>query len=191
MCRQAYQRPRPTGIDLGQVERRGSVRGTAATGVEGHCPAPRVDAAPRRVRIESVVGVTKIDFPIDGGLCIQARSTATGTLAGQQLHDLAGDSRRVHESDRPRRDERRLLGRLGDDRVAGRQRGEDLPGEDRQREIPRRDARDDAPRGSPPASALAQRLVGVKRSAGAVMCGFETAPPSPSITAIEDRLEPK
>ena len=76
-------------------------------------------------------------------------------VAGQHLHDLARDARCVHESDRPRRDERRLLGRLGDDRIAGRQRGEDLPGEDRQREVPRRDARDDASWSSLPASALA------------------------------------
>ena len=41
-------------------------------------------------------------------------------------------------------DQRRLLGRLGDDRIAGGERSRDLAGEDRQREIPRPDAGEDA-----------------------------------------------
>ena len=41
-------------------------------------------------------------------------------------------------------DQRRLLGRFGDDVVAGSQRGSDLAGEDGERKIPRRDADEDA-----------------------------------------------
>ena len=46
----------------------------------------------------------------------------------------------VEQAHRLGRDQRRLLGRLGQDRVARRQRRGDLAGEDREREVPRADA---------------------------------------------------
>ncbi len=67
-------------------------------------------------------------------------------LAGarQQMQRVGGDAGLVQQPHRGGGDERRLLGRLGDDGVAGGERGGDLAGEDRQREIPRRDAGEDA-----------------------------------------------
>ena len=55
----------------------------------------------------------------------------------------AGFMREQHERERG---ERRVLGRLADDRAARRQRGRDLARDHREREIPRRDRRDDADR---------------------------------------------
>ena len=46
----------------------------------------------------------------------------------------------MQQRDRERGNERRLLGRLGDDRIAGDERGADLAEKDRQRKIPRADA---------------------------------------------------
>ncbi len=58
----------------------------------------------------------------------------------------------VQERDRKRGDERRLLGRLGDDRIAGDERGADLAEENRERKIPRADADEHA------AAAIAQLI---------------------------------
>ena len=46
----------------------------------------------------------------------------------------------MQQRNRLRRDQRRLLRRLGQHRIAGGERGGDLPGEDRQRKVPRTDA---------------------------------------------------
>ena len=63
---------------------------------------------------------------------------------------LARHAGLVQDADRFGGDQRRLLGRLGDDRIAGGERRGDLAGEDRQRKIPRADAGDDAERAGEP-----------------------------------------
>ena len=68
---------------------------------------------------------------------------ADRAVAGQQPQRVGGNARLVHQPHGLDRDQRRLLGRLGDDRIAGRERRGDLTGEDRDREIPRADAGDD------------------------------------------------
>ncbi len=63
-----------------------------------------------------------------------------GAVAGQQLQDVFGNPGLVQHRHRPRRDQRRLFGRLGHHRVAGGEGGGHLAGEDGQREVPGRDA---------------------------------------------------
>src|SRR5581483_6624331 len=84
-------------------------------------------------------------------------------VARQQVQHLAGNPGREQAADRRRGGERRLLGRLGDDRIAGGERGGDLAGEDRQRKIPRRDAGEDAAAVQGEAVALAGRAGQVQR----------------------------
>src|SRR5690606_642699 len=63
-------------------------------------------------------------------------------VPGQQMQRIGIDAAVVQQADERRRDERRLLGRLGEHRVADDERGGHLTGEDRQWEIPRTDAHD-------------------------------------------------
>ena len=45
-----------------------------------------------------------------------------GPIAGRELDHVLGNAGLVHQLDRKRGDQRRLPGRLGDDRIAGGQR---------------------------------------------------------------------
>ena len=140
-------------------------------GVDNHRVQPSGLGDERRIGRE-VLGHGAVDAPGGRGRSREAhavdarvaceRRPHRRAVAGQELHRVARNPRFVHEGDRPRRDERRLLGRLGQHRVAGGQRREDLPREDREREVPRRDARDDAPRGTLPPDTFAHHLVGVE-----------------------------
>jgi hypothetical protein len=76
---------------------------------------------------------------------------------GRKASAARGDAGTVQQFDRERRDQRRLLGRLGDDAVAGGERRRDLADEDREREIPRADADEDATAMQRQAVALAGR----------------------------------
>ena len=65
---------------------------------------------------------------------------ADGSVAGQQLQRAGRHAAVVQQRDGRRGDERRFLGRFGDDDVAGCERRCHLAGEDRQRKVPRADA---------------------------------------------------
>ncbi len=65
-------------------------------------------------------------------------------VAGKQLQHVGRDTRLVHQGDGVMRNERRLLGRLGNHRVARGKRRRDLTGKDGQGKIPRADAREHA-----------------------------------------------
>ena len=59
---------------------------------------------------------------------------------GQQREQFGIEADLEKEAYGFRRDQRGLLGRLGEDGIAGGERGGDLAGEDREREVPRADA---------------------------------------------------
>ena len=81
-------------------------------------------------------------------------------VARQQLQHVGRDAGLVQDAHGFGGNQRRLLGRLGDDRVAGSQCGRDLTGEDGQREVPRADAQH-----------RTQRLVGVVPELGRHLVG--------------------
>jgi hypothetical protein len=62
---------------------------------------------------------------------------ADAAIPRQEGQRVAGDAGAVQQLDGQRGDQRRLLGRLGDDGIAGGQGRGDLADKDRQREIPR------------------------------------------------------
>ena len=81
----------------------------------------------------------------DAGACvIRDERGADRAVAGDELQRLAWNAGLMQQRDRLMRDERRLLGRLGDSAIAGDERGGDLAEENRQRKIPWRDADEDA-----------------------------------------------
>ena len=86
-----------------------------------------------------------------GGMGDKAR--ADGTVAGHEVQGGGGYPGLVQDADGLEGDERRLLGRLGDDGVAGCERGADLAQEDRQGKSPRTDADEH------PAAAVKQAVV--------------------------------
>ena len=75
---------------------------------------------------------------------------ADRAVAGNEMQRARRHAGFVQQRDRKRSDQRRLLGRLGDDGIAGDQRGGHLAEENRERKIPRADADEDA------AAAIAQ-----------------------------------
>jgi hypothetical protein len=68
------------------------------------------------------------------------------TAAVDDVDDALGDARLGEQLDEALTQERRVGGRLEDDRVPGHERRRDLPGRDRDREVPGRDHADDADR---------------------------------------------
>ena len=87
-----------------------------------------------------------------GDVAIGDEEGADLAVAGNEMKRARRHAGVVQERDGARGDERRLLGRLGDDRVAGGERAGHLAEEDRQRKIPRADADEDA------ATAIAQQI---------------------------------
>ncbi len=75
-----------------------------------------------------------------------ASARAGVAVAGDDVQDAVGDARLERQLAEAQRAQRRLLGRLEDDRAAGGQRRADLPGGHQQREVPRDDLADDADR---------------------------------------------
>ena len=71
---------------------------------------------------------------------------ADGPVALDEPKDIGGDARVMQQRHRPRCDQRRLFGGLGDDGVSGGQRRRDLTGENGEREVPGRDTDDCATR---------------------------------------------
>ncbi|MNU99998.1 hypothetical protein D3C71_901530 [compost metagenome] len=83
------------------------------------------------------------------------------TPARQQLHRTGGDAGLTQDAYRLRRDERGLLGRLGEHRIAGRERRADLAAEDGQREVPGADADNGTERSVALVGEVVARLGGV------------------------------
>ena len=88
---------------------------------------------------------------------VRDQRRADPPVAERQMQSTARHPRLMQQLDRFEGDQRRLLGRLGDDAVAGHQRGGDLPGEDGEREIPRRNAQEHAAPAQPQQVRLAGR----------------------------------
>ena len=82
-------------------------------------------------------------------------------VARQQLQHVGRDAGLVQDAHGFGGNQRRLLGRLGDDRVAGGQCGRNLTGEDGQREVPRADAQHRTQRPVGVVLELGRHLVGV------------------------------
>ena len=78
----------------------------------------------------------------DVGMGDQRRADAA--VAGDEMQRARRDAGLVQQGDGLGRDQRRLLGGLGDDAVAGHQRRGDLAQENRQRKVPGRDRDEDA-----------------------------------------------
>ena len=81
--------------------------------------------------------------------------------AGNELQRVLGHAGGVQQAHGFGRDQRGLLGGLGDDGVAGGERGGDLAGEDGERKVPGADADDDAERRRRAGAEQALRAVGV------------------------------
>ena len=81
--------------------------------------------------------------PLDPGVRGQ-RGTDGRTIAGQQLQNLARNTRLVQQLDGEGGDQRGLLRRFRKNSVASSQRRRDLAGEDGEREVPRRNAGEEA-----------------------------------------------
>ncbi len=77
----------------------------------------------------------------DPAYCIMpGKSRADAAITRQELQNIGGNACLMQYAHALRRDKRRLLGGLRQNRIASHERRRDLAGEDRQREIPRADA---------------------------------------------------
>jgi hypothetical protein len=74
-----------------------------------------------------------------GDIGMRRESRTDGAVAGDQMQRGSRDARFVQQTNRFRRNQRRLLGRFCHHGIAGHQRRRHLAGKDRQRKIPRRD----------------------------------------------------
>ncbi len=84
------------------------------------------------------------DHALDAGVVDDRRADLA--RARQERERVGRDAGGVQDADRLGRDQRRLLGGLGDDRIAGGEGRCDLSGEDREGKVPRADAGDDPER---------------------------------------------
>ena len=84
---------------------------SAINGMIGPSRSASVRLIARAVSVEPVKAT-----PASSGCAVSA--AADPAVAGRELDDVLGDARLVHQLDRERADQRRLLGRLGDDGIA-------------------------------------------------------------------------
>ena len=77
---------------------------------------------------------------------VRGQRRARVAVAGDDVEHAVGQAGLLEQLAEAQRRERRLLGRLEDDRAAAGQRGPELPGRHQQREVPRDDLPDDADR---------------------------------------------
>ncbi len=92
-----------------------------------------------------------------GDIGMRRQHRADRAVAGHELQRRGRDAGLMQQPDGLGRDQRRLLGRLGDHGIAGHQRRRDLAEEDRQRKIPGRDRDEDAAAAQAKLVALAGR----------------------------------
>ncbi len=116
-------------------------RGILAAEFERHLPdAERRLAHDRLAR----AGLAGEGDAVDERMLGEELAGRVGPEAMNDVVDAFRDAGRIHHLAEQGRGERRLLGRLDDDRVAAGERRTDLPGHQKKREVPRRDHRDHA-----------------------------------------------
>ena len=117
--------------------------GVEAAGLGDQLDDRAVAGGERAVDGDAGVGAAGEHHAVDPRVFHQRRAHRLA-LARQEMQHIGRHAGLMQQPDRPRRDQRRLLGGLGHHRVAGRQRAGDLAGENGERKVPRRDRREHA-----------------------------------------------